>query len=365
MPGSVLPLNVPMLRRGLHRLLAGRAVDLKSLATRSWELCPAEACRNPPALYPPDHLARIRKLSPWQSWDREKPLIEGGVGQHAASEGHLLQNVWLSGAHLYKGAGRLQPGYGPERLWHPGRGSCQHLTEARLVTSRSGSHFFGTLLLDDFPLALLEPDGPPPLTMVSKHYEHEAGYRELCAVPVPEPVQHAFIERLVIYTDYAQNSLKAARYQQLRAALRQHLTAPADQPCIFLRRGAAGMPRVLTNAAALEAQLQTLGFDILDTDHMSAAEIAQRSLNARLVVSVEGSHLSHVIYSAAENATLLVLQPPDRFAMPYKEYTDRMGMGFAFLVGLPTAEGFEVPVHEVEAMLEEIARRPPGANGSG
>ncbi len=350
-----MPLPVPnfaMFRRGLLRLLRGSGADLRALASRSWDLCGTERVQVAPAIYLPGALDKIKALSPWQTWEREHVLIHGGEVEHAPSSAHLLENVQLVDACLYKGAARQQVGFGTERplrTWQPTR----LLNQARLITGQTGSHFFGNLLLDDFPLALLAADGPPPLSMVRKPYSHEADYRRLLHLPDPEPETQARIKQLLIHTDFAQNSLKLARYEQLRSALRKTLGQDAgSRPKIYLRRGGDGEARILANEQALLPIMAAAGIELVDPDVLDAATIARRTLDATLVVGVEGSHLSHVIYSMAADATLLVLQPPTRFAMPYKEYTDRMQMRFAFLVGDEAAQGFEIAADDLQRMLE-------------
>ncbi len=125
-------------------------------------------------------------------------------------------------------------------------------------------------------------------------------------------------------------------------------------PGVYLRRGIAGEPRVLVNEPELEVALRAVGFDILDPEQLSAREIAERSLDAAVVVAVEGSHLSHAIFSAADQATFLVIQPPDRFALAYKEFTDRMDMRFALVVADPVEGGFAVALDEVHRLLEQL-----------
>jgi hypothetical protein len=75
-------------------------------------------------------------------------------------------------------------------------------------------------------------------------------------------------------------------------------------------------------------------------------------MDARIVVSVEGSHLSHVVLSMADNGVLLVLQPPDRFATVYKEYTDCVHMRFGFVVCDKSHTGFVVNMDDLRRTLD-------------
>lgn len=349
-------LNLPMVQRMARRLLVRRPPAFHSLAQREWTLCPPECTKVPPALFPPGAIERVRALSPWRNWATERLLLGGGLIEHAASVKHMVCDVELAGPFLYRGASKFKPGYGQEKFFQ-NFGAIERLDEAHLMTSQSGSHFFGTLMLDDMPLNLIPTPGSPCIAMVSRPYIHEAGYRELLGLPRPGEVVRARIRRLMCYTDFAQNSFKQARYERLRSRLRatlglgaQHVPAPG----VYLRRGTSGEPRRLVNEAQLEQALQALGFDILEPEQLSARDIARRTLDARVVVAVEGSHLSHAIFSVADRASFLVIQPPDRFALAYKEYTDRMDMRFALVVAEPAPGGFRVVVDEVHRLLERL-----------
>ena len=76
---------------------------------------------------------------------------------------------------------------------------------------------------------------------------------------------------------------------------------------------------------------------------------------ARIVIGVEGSHLSHAIFTMADDAAFLVLQPPDRFAMTYKEFADRMSMRFAFMVGTAAEDGFTVDHDRLRRIIDRVS----------
>lgn len=352
-----MQLNLPMVKRVARRLAVRRAPEFHSFASREWVLCPSERAQIPPAIHLPGAIEKVRALSPWRNWETERALLAGGVIDHAASVAREISNVELAGAFLYRGAAKLQPGFGDERWFGQDLGPREDFDEVHLMTSQSGSHFFGTLMLDDMPLGLIPRPGDRCIAMASKPYAHEVGYRALLGLPRHREVSRAHIRRLVCYTDFAQNSFKQARYEQLRERLRAALAQSPRRvppPGVYLRRGTGGEPRVLVNEAELERSLQAVGFDILDPENLSAREIAERSLDARVVVAVEGSHLSHAIFSAADQASFLVIQPPDRFALAYKEYTDRVGMRFALAVADPAPGGFAVALDDIHRLLEQL-----------
>jgi len=346
-------LNVAIVQRGIRRLLAGAPIDIRALAVNETVICPEEVAHVPPAVFLPGALAKIENLSPWRTWDVESVSINGGEVRHGATISYTLKNAQVSGAFVYAGAAKSQPGFGRPSLLLGDVGKREILEIGNLVTSNSGSHFFGTLLLDDFPLAMIAEGASENFSMVSRPYEHEAGYRELLCLPRAPIVRHALIRCLKIYVDFAQNSYKAARYRELRARmLRAVRPQTRSSRGVYIKRGSTGEPRVLENEAEVTRYLSDNGFDIIDPAVSSAQEIAGRSLGARIVVGIEGSHLSHAIYSAADGCAFLILQPPDRFAMAYKEFTDRLEMIFAFLVGNRSQHGFTVPLDDLRRMLD-------------
>jgi len=351
-----MPVNTAMLWRRMQRLVRGRPAPLHTLARESQLLCAEEVLDSPPALHLPGALERVTALSPWRSWDAEQALIRGGPTRHAASTLHVVENVHVVDAHIYCGAAKAQPGFGAESFWLEGGHAREEIAEAQLVTSTEGSHFFGPYLQCDLPLELIFPGHPAQRAMLTKPYEHAPGYRQLLGLPSVPLMRRAFVRRLTLFVDFAQNTHKIARYHALRAALRSRVDrSRANPPAgVYLKRGRTGEPRMLANEDALSEFLAARGFDVVEPARLTAAEVAARTLDAPVVVSVEGSHLSHVIFSMADRGTMLVLQPHDRFAMPYKEFTDAVGMRFAFVVGRPAADGFAIDLDDLAATLDLI-----------
>jgi hypothetical protein len=356
---SGLTLNRPMLVRGFLRLWAGRYISAIEASSRDTVVCDGEVTVVPPAIYDSKSMEKVSGLSPWRRWEFERRLMDGGPMEHHATVAHEINNVDVVEAYMYSGASKSQPGYGAERLLLRDHEPLQRLDRAVLTSSKTGSHYFGHVLLDDLPLSLLAQGvDAPPVSVVSRGYLHEAGYRALCSTPAGRLVRRARIKRLTVFTDFGQNRNKEVRYRALRANLRRHLAgvSPALGPGVYIRRGRTGELRLLANEPQVEQFLAGRGFRIVDTETMSSEAIAAATLDARIVVSVEGSQFSHCIYSAADEAVFLVLQPPDRFSMVYKEFTDRMGMGFAFLVGESDGEGFCVSLYELERMLGRLSK---------
>ncbi len=349
-------LNHEKLSWTLHRLRTGRRPAIEEVAIRTWELCPEETKTVAPALYLDGALEKISAYSPWSSREYEEPRVQGGTATHAPSKAHLLRDVRINGAWIYCGAFKAQHGFGEEELFQRQRAECSKLDHAHLASNFAGSHFFGSFLRDEFALEMLPEAGEPTIGLQINAYEHEAGYRDILQLPRPPRVTRAHCAELTIYTDFAQNSLKQSRYQTLRQRLRHALRDVARQTSkrVYLKRGATGEARFVTNERDLEEHLSNLGFDIVEPAALSAQEICRKMIDAELVVSVEGSHLAHAIYAMADTAALLVLEPPDRFATPYKDFTDRMDMRFAFLVGDHAENGFKVDLDDLDRLIEML-----------
>jgi len=347
-------LNTPMIKRGLRRLLAGRWVSLPSVAKEARVLHPVERQRCAPAVYLPGALDKISAISPYRSRSRGWQLIQGGVLDQGASLAYRLENVEIFSPGVYCGPAMDHVAYGDERLLVRDVAAKSRLDQANLVVTWNGAHFFGPYLMSELLLELLGEDPARNISMSTKPYEHEPGYRALLGLKRPPLVTHAWVKELTIFSEPLQNGSKARRWRILRERLRAVVPGAAN-PYVYLKRGATGERRVIDNEEDIERLLCDAGFDVVEPARLTAEEIVRRTLDARLVVSMEGSHLAHLVYTLGDGGTLLVFQPPDRFALPYKEFTDCLGMRFAFLVGDKTAQGFRIAPDELARMLELLA----------
>lgn len=348
-------INTPMIRRSVRRLLAHRFVDLRALAAKEWTVCPGEDRRIAPAVHFTGAMDKVTRLCNTRDRDSEMRLLNGGIIQDAPTQAFVIKNVDLVGAYLYSKAARLQPGYGQEAIVLKDFPPKRRMSRATLIANNSGSHYFGNFMWDDLPLAMLDENRENHISVVKKPYDHETGYREILGVPAAPMLQHARIDEMTIFSDFAQNRSKEARLRTLRARLRTNVgAAHANKGGVFIRRGRTGERRVMENEPEIENYLASQGFTIIDPSTLSASEIARQSLDARLVIGVEGSHLAHALYSISDDATFLVLQPPNRFSLAHKEFADRLGMRYSFLVGDQSPDGFAIRIDELEAMLDRL-----------
>ncbi|KIC41617.1 hypothetical protein RA27_10310 [Ruegeria sp. ANG-R] len=348
-----MALNTAALKWSVTRLISGPGPNIRSLASDSWEICPSDVTNIPPAIYLASSLERITALSPWRNWETEHHAIEGRPTEHAATRAYLVKDVTISGSFLFRGTARAQEGFGSFSILQTNDNPHERIKEACLTSCWSGSHYFGVFMRASLPQEMLPQPSETAISMMTKPYDHEAGYRQLLQLPLPKCVTSAHVKRLILYTDYAHNASKSARFSELRRRMRASLGPVSNnRPGAYLKRGNTGERRIVVNEKALEEVLSAKGFDIVEPAKLSPYEISQRLLDVPVIVSVEGSHLAHGIYSIAAGGTFLVLQPPNRFAMAFKEFTDRAGMQFAFTVGHPAANGFSVDIDDLERTLD-------------
>ena len=83
-------------------------------------------------------------------------------------------------------------------------------------------------------------------------------------------------------------------------------------------------------------------------------------MNARLVVSLEGSHVSHCTYTIPESSGLLILQPSNEFSAVHRDWAESLGVKFGFVVGSVVDHGYHFSVLDIlrtiDLMLKLSAR---------
>lgn len=352
----MIRLNFPMVKRLILRFARGRYIGMDALAKRTIVLCPEEIACLPKAIYLESSLERIKALSPWRNWSQEQLIIHGGKTEISASLAYLVEDVNVVGPYIYSGPATDKPGFGPQQLLLKEAGNRKDIDRANLVTTWGGSHFFGALLLDDFVIELNADDSENNIRVRTKPYGDEATYRKLLGINNSPLIEYARVGRLTIYLEPSNNSFRANRYRVLRKRLRQNMGGGVTRAAtgVYLKRGRTGEDRLLENEHEIETYLERNGFDIVEPGVLTVEEIVRRTMDAPVVISVEGSHISHILFTIAEEGALVVLQPPDRFSTVYKEFTDCMGMRFAFLVGMKSSGGFTIPLDEMKRVLKLI-----------
>lgn len=355
MSGRLLPLGWRRFRHGaaptsqlLWRMLGDRR-DPLGRATRQWVVHPRETSVAPSAIFLEDQLARVRALAPTHTWEGERRRIGGGEIEHGPTEAFALRHAVIAGASIYSSRSRHRVGPDDSRPWFIS--IRDHRPQAAVCSSFAGSVWFAHWLLDDASTELLAAELAPPCRHDRAEYRHEPEYRSLLGLHA-ERLDATLVDEILVFRDIGQNRHKADRYRELRRRLRASLGPIDPSPGVFLLRGMSGASRDLANAEEVAERLRSRGFEIVDPDRASAREIARALLEARIVVGVEGSQLSHYVYAIAESGGLLVIQPPHRFSCCMKDYADALGLHFGFVVGEGANDGFRVDPEDLERTLD-------------
>lgn len=310
-----------------------------------------------PALYLEQHLQKIQRICSHRTRELEDAKIHGYKWPHAPTIEYKIRDIKIRCGHLYKGPYKMSLVVPKDPLFVDAKATdVIPIRAATMASTYSGNAYFGPFLREDLPLSLLAEDYAENIVVNRPLYHHEPGYREMLGCPRPAAPVYADVAELTLYQDFGKNPHKRERYLFLRNRLKQHLNLPAGDVNrrVYIKRGQTGVKRVMTNEAGVEAYLHRAGFVVIEPARLTPEEISRALFGARVVVSVEGSHISHSVYSMADNATLLVLQPPDRFSTAFKDFTDCLDMRFAFLVGDKTLEGFDINIADLERLLNRI-----------
>ena len=332
---------------------------LEQMASRSWEIAPAEVRSAPPAYLLPGQFDRVTQLSPFSSTLAEERKLLAGESSctHGATRAMLLENVLLADGVLYKGSARSHLHSRTRRV--PALQTTEETRPAALYCSFPGNRYFGNWLIDDCTTyALAREHGLPVTSKAVVPSPQMLEYEALLGMQAQRRDQTWF-KQLVIFHDVGQNRHKHRRFKALGDKLLGGRTHAAH-PGVFILRGRAGERRLLRNELQIAERLQkSRGFRVVDPMQLSASAIIEACAGARVVVGVEGSQLVHGLVVLSPGGSLLVLQPPNRYCSLFKNLTDRDGQKFGIVVGIQVGDDFTVDPDEVERTLDLM--EPPDA----
>jgi hypothetical protein len=118
---------------------------------------------------------------------------------------------------------------------------------------------------------------------------------------------------------------------------------------------------LIQNEDEIVEALVKRGFVIVDMELDALEHILATLADAKLCISIEGSHASHHTVVAPESSGLLDLQPPDRFTANHRGSCECLGMRYGFVVGSKGNAGYSFSVSEIlrtaDLMLRNIEAR--------
>lgn len=221
-----------------------------------------------------------------------------------------------------------------------------------MYESWTGNCWFGTWLMEDcLTYMLADPVGDPVVTTAPVSTGHVPRYEALLRM-TPLRRQSVHFDELILFEDLPNNSGKAQRAWEIRDRLLAGRTIK-PVPGVYILRGRTGDLRVLENEQQIaEKMAEDYGFEILDPMLSTVDEIVEVCGQAKIIAGVEGSHLVHGLMVMPPEATLFVIQPPDRTVATLKIVTDRQGQRYAFVVGEGSQLKFQANWEEIRRTLD-------------
>ena len=154
--------------------------------------------------------------------------------------------------------------------------------------------------------------------------------------------------------------VRIRRYWKIRDHFRQRRR---EGHRVFISRGSSGTPRAMQNEAELQERFRAEGFSILEMATCSFSDLLNVLNGASLVVSVEGSHLTHALFMMADYASMVILNPPERTMTVLADLAPYFGLSAAVFICASNPDGsFSAGEHELlrfidAAIVDHRARR--------
>lgn len=342
-------IDLTLLTQRVLRLTTGRKT-YQEVCDKQWTLCPGESVVSPPAIYLDGELDKVTAVQPETTYAHEIGRIQGCKIEHGATTAYQLRNAHLLNGYVYKGPMKHTLATTKESLFNSS--VTEYIPKAALASTFSGIRYFGHWLTDDLTLALAAQQLATAVTVERKLTEHQVEYSNLFDIHTV-PVTQAKCGELIIIDDAGQNRFKRERYEYMRSQLKKFGLVHSHRG-VMLLRGTSGVQRLLVNENEVAEFLKDRGFAIINASKMSATEIVRQTRGAKVIVGVEGSQLTHGLFSMADDGTILTLQPPYRFNNVYKDYTDCLGMKYAFVIGKEVSDGFEINLEDLARTVDKI-----------
>ena len=116
---------------------------------------------------------------------------------------------------------------------------------------------------------------------------------------------------------------------------------------VYLKRGPTAEARFVENEDAVVNELAKRGVEIMEAETTPLEKIISHLLEARVVITIEGSQQEHAAFTLPQSSALITLQPPYRFNNLSKDWTQCIGMKYGFVVGDPCENGFSINIDEL------------------
>lgn len=341
------------LKRGFHKLraLTGQA-PYQPLAFQPVGT-PPQTLPCKPGLYDPGTLDRVEACGFKSTMEKELAKLDATQFIERPMQVARIQEATVIGGEIFSGWQRHFMVTRPTQALSAIEDINGPVT---LANSEQGLKYFGHWLLDDCAMqAALHEEvggGGPVLSMQRPNWSDAASYERAFEQSWDERAAFRTPE-LTLARDLGFNLKKRARIERLRARLRA-VHQPSDPgSIIYLTRGPSGASRDVDNEAELQSSLTARGVKVIVPEG-DGDTLIQSLLEARIIITVEGSQANHATYALADRGGLLILQPPIRFYNPHVEWTRLLDMDYATIVGASRRDGFYIDPDEVLNMIDRL-----------
>jgi hypothetical protein len=361
----VFPIQATPYANYIRRRLFGN-VPLKSVAYRQEVLCAEETVKLRRAIFLPGQTDRATGTNPGSTLEYEIGAATSETAQTLPTVAYHIRDAVLVDGSIYHG--RFKSLFAARSIFKSPAPSSEprDLEMVGLASSHLGSRYLGHWLVDDCIQYCLAEDYGEPLCLRAPIYpDHQKQYQTYLKQDWT-PIDRAWIDHLIVYQDFywrhAQDRLRRAQLITLRKRARAHLPSEGRRSLVYLRRGATGERRIIQNEEELLDVLKKHGFIVLDVESDSLEGVLRVLASAKIVVSLEGSHAAHCVYSVPDSSGLILLQPPDRFFGFHRGWSESAGVRFGFVVGALAEGGYYFSPSEilrtVDLMLRSIELEP-------
>lgn len=335
--------NTALRKAGFLRALEARAVERRVLQ-------PEQTERVPPAIFLPGQLELASKVIEGGDLAQSRAYLASTTVTHSEVVEYVIRDAFVHPGGVDLWGARLSTSR--PRLSSLMSSSFPKIERAAYCMDAVSRERFGHWLTDACTTSLLAEDGQLPIIDVRPTWPHAIEYAAVFDI---KQAQGPFrVRHLSVYKDLAQGTLKRARYQELRRRLAAAAPPRSGTSRIYLRRGETGDRRILNNEDALIRRLEQRGFRTVDVQNLELTKIHAALQDASIIVSLDGSHITHIYYMAPEKSTLITIIPDDRFVDVHKNYCDCVGMGYGFIVCQRVGDGYDVNIDDLERTLDLI-----------
>lgn len=326
---------------------------LESLSVKSWEIAPGNSTISKKAYFLDNQLDRVTGTA---YTDDPHAVMHGGISiVHNPTRAYLLKNIWMINGSIYKGLHQFQLHHktklSNKMSYFPPLVFDTEIKNGSIYSSYDGNEFFGLWLTDDCTNYKLAAAEGTPITTDIFTSPHMLEYESLLNMN-PYRTNAAYLKDAVFFDDDWGNNKKKQEIFNSNKELLLSKFASNSHPGVFILRRNSGKTRIMLNEIEIaELMREKYGFKIVDVTQQSVQEIIAACAGARIIAGIEGSHLMHGLMVLEPGASVLTLQPPNRFCGVLKITTDMQDLNYAFVVGIQKEENFYINFEEVEKTL--------------